>query len=187
VKTKIEALKVLIGLCDNKKSYGQAASTTLQELGWITWLKEHPDAWGRNFKNESVEAIAKQDFAGSAEANRLGLSADVFFTSCDAVTQDGEIVAADQTGTRTGAFQHCASQLVVIVGSNKIVPNLTTAVERVQEWCLPLESARARVAYKALGIQASKIANMVTLKGGNPFGEKGRVHVIIMQDEVMGF
>jgi NADH dehydrogenase FAD-containing subunit len=187
VKSKIEALRVLIGLCDANKSYGQSASTTLQEIGWMTYLKEHPNVWGRNFKADAVAAIQKQDFAGSAEANRLGLSADVFVTSCAALTEAGEIVAADETGTRTGAFAHTAGNLVVVVSGNKIVPDMATAMERVRDWCLPLESARVRVAYKAVGIQASKITNLVTLRGANPFGTPQRVHVILISDEVLGF
>lgn len=187
VKTKVEALKALIALCDHTKTYGQSASTTLQEIGWMIYLKEHPNAWGRNFKAESVAAIADQDFAGSTEANRLGLSADVFVTSCAAITQDGEILAADETGTRTGAFAHSAGNLVVVVGSNKIVADMAGGMERLYEWCWPLESARVRIAYKDAGVQSSKVTNLVTLRGANPFGLPGRVHVILIADDVLGF
>jgi len=187
VKTKTEALELLISLADAKKTYGQGGSTTLVELGWIAWLKDHPEAFGHNYKADSAEAFAKGDWGAAGVANKLGLSADVFFTSADAITQEGDIIACDQTGTRTGAFAHTAGSLIVVVGSNKIVPDLATARQRQEEYSLPLESARARIAYAAMGIKASKIATVVEIRSGNPFGAPGRIHVIIVQDEVLGF
>jgi len=187
VKTKNEALDLLISLADNKKTYGQGGSTTLIELGWISWLKDHPDAFGHNYKADTAVAMAKSDWGAAGVANKLGLSADLFFTSADAVTQEGDIIASDQTGTRTGGFQHTAGQLIVVIGSNKIVPDLPTARERLEQWCLPIESARCRIAYAFMGVKASKIANYVEIRSGNPFGAPNRVHVVIVQDEVLGF
>jgi len=187
VKTKTEALELLISLADNKKTYGQGASTTLIELGWIAWLKDHPQAFSHNYKADSAEAFAKGDWATAGVANKLGLSADLFFTSADAITQDGDIIACDQTGTRTGGFAHTANELIVVVGANKIVPDLATARQKLEEWNLPLESARSRIAYKAMGIKASKISTVVEIRSANPFGAPGRIHVIIVQDEVLGF
>jgi len=187
VQTRAQALDLLISLADNKKSYSQAGSTTLIEVGWIEWLKNHPDAFGRNFKAEAVAAQTSGDWATAGAANKAGLSADVFYSSADAVTETGEIIAVDLSGTRTGAFLHTAGQLVVVIGSNKIVPDLPTARQRVQEWNLPIESARVRIAYKAMGLTASKICNVAEVRNANPFGAPGRFHVVIVQDEVLGF
>ena len=40
-----------------------------------------------------------------------------------------------------------AARAIWIVGAQKVVPDLSTALRRVEEHCLPLESARAQVAY----------------------------------------
>lgn len=57
----------------------------------------------------------------------------------------------------------CADSLdfavIVVVGANKIVPTYADAVKRTEEYCLPLESARVRVAYAAMGVKASSINN----------------------------
>jgi len=38
-----------------------------------------------------------------------------------------------------------------------------------------------------MGIKASSINNVAEIRSGNPFGAPGRVHVVIVQDEVLGF
>jgi hypothetical protein len=37
--------------------------------------------------------------------------------------------------------------VILVIGGQKVVPNLTTALRRIQEYCLPLEDRRAREAY----------------------------------------
>lgn len=74
---------------------------------------------------------------------RQGLGADVFITSVSALTKEGELYAVDLTGTRTGGFLG-AKNLIVVVGSNKIVADHAEAVKRTREFCLPVESARVR-------------------------------------------
>jgi len=187
VQDKAAALALLVSLADSKKTYSQGGSTTLIEVGWIEWVKDHPEAFGHNFKADAAAAMGKGDWGTAGVANKLGLSADIFFTSADAITEDGNIFAVDQTGTRTGAFAHTAGSLIVVVGANKIVSDDATARRRIEEWCLPLESARSRIAFAFLGIKASKIANVVEVRSGNPFGAPQRIHVIIVKDEVLGF
>jgi len=187
VQDKAAALALLISLADSKKTYSGGGSTTLIEVGWIDWVKNHPEAFGHNFKAVAATAMAKGDWGTAGVAYKAGLSADLFFTSADAITEDGVIFAVDQTGTRTGGFAHTAGNLIVVVGANKIVPDDATARQRIEEWCLPLESARSRIAFAALGVKASKISNVVELRSGNPFGAPQRIHVIIVKDEVLGF
>jgi len=186
VKNKAAALELLVSLADSKKTYGQGASTTLIEIGWQSYLKEHPEAFARNYKGEAAAAIGKGDWATAGGLNKLGLNADLFFSSADAVSQDGDILVTDQTGTRTGGFAHTAGEVIVVVGTNKLVPDLASGRQRIEEWSLPLESARARIAYAAMGVKASKIATQVEIRGGNPFGAPGRIHVIIVE-EILGF
>eukprot|EP00808_Paulinella_micropora_P003921 g73419.t1 len=184
VGSKKEALQAILALKDLKtSSYGQAASTTLHEIGWIDYVKEHPDCVGRNTMAEKLEAMGKQDMAKAAEAQKAAFVSDYFFTSCSAITESGEILAADLTGTRVGGFLGTSSNLIVVTGSNKIVKDLAAANERLEKFCLPFESARARAVY---GVPGSSINNVAIIKGPNPWGAKGRVHVIIVK-ESLGF
>jgi len=186
VKTKAAALEFLVSLADSKKTYGQGASTTLIELGWQNYLKDHPEAFARNFKGEAAAALGKGDWATAGGLNKLGLNADLFFSSADAVSQNGDILVVDATGTRTGGFAHTAGEVIVVVGSNKLVPDLASGRQRIEEWSLQLESARARIAYAAMGVKGSQIGSAVEIRHGNPYAAPGRIHVVIVE-EVLGF
>lgn len=65
----------------------------------------------------------------------------------------------DATGSRVGPFSFSADNVVIVIGSNKITPTQAEAVARAKNYQLPMESARARVAYAAMGVQGSAINN----------------------------
>jgi len=54
----------------------------------------------------------------------------------------------------------------------------------MEEYALPLESARARIAYAAMKVQGSAINFETTIHTGNPFGGAGRVHVVIVNEQL---
>lgn len=175
--TKAAALELVAKAIPNGASVGQAGSTSLHELGWSDFCKAHPDKWN----NLHAKKLAESDPAKQAAINELG--ADYFVSSVSAVTEDGELLACDLTGSRVGAFPSTAGHLVIVVGAQKLVKNLAEAHQRQNEFCLPVESARVRVVYK---VPASRINNLVELRGANPWGAPGRVHLIICK-EAIGF
>ncbi len=67
--------------------------------------------------------------------------------SAAAVTEDGVLVIASATGSQLGPIASGAGKVILVVGSQKIVPDLSQALRRVQEYAFPLEDARAQVAY----------------------------------------
>jgi hypothetical protein len=87
----------------------------------------------------------------------------------------------DASGTRTGGFNN-GKKIIVVLGSNKIVPNLEAAYKRQQEFCFEMESARVRKVYK---FPSSWLLNSVTIHGGHAFNA-GRFHFVIIK-ESLGF
>jgi YkgG family uncharacterized protein len=83
------------------------------------------------------------------DIRRLVASPDVVVGSVAAVTETGSLVAASGTGSQLPAYSGGAGQRIWIIGAQKVVRDLPTAIRRVEEHCLPLESARTRVAYGA--------------------------------------
>src|SRR5690348_8574918 len=91
-------------------------------------------------------------FTGASETLRLsGIEADINASgryqavrprvlTMDRATQADEI--RQLTASPDGA-----ARAIWIAGAQKVVPDLSTALRRVEEHCLPLESARAQVAY----------------------------------------
>jgi len=178
VDTKEQALEVLKATIPKGASVMNGGSTTLGEIGFIEYLKNATD-----YDNLHVKVFAETDWAKQAELRRLALSADYFISSVSGVAETGEFMVCDLTGTRTGAFCGSAKNLIIVVGANKIVPTLHDLAERQEKFCLPLESARARIVYKVPG---SMINNSVTISGSNPFAAPGRFHIIIVK-ESLGF
>jgi len=183
VDSKEAALKVLTALPLAESSVYLAGSTSLQEIGLTAYFREHPSAAKRNIKGETIAAMGKGDWGAAGELMRVGQSADLFFSSVSAITESGEIVVCCASGSRTGGFAHSAKKVVIVVGTNKIVPDLATAHKRQEEYCLPLEGGRARIAFAAMGVKGSAINFETTLHGGNPFGAP-RVHVVVVKEHL---
>ncbi|MER7770109.1 LUD domain-containing protein [Kitasatospora sp. NPDC096140] len=72
---------------------------------------------------------------------------DVVLGSVAAVTETGSLVVASGTGSQLPAYAGGAGRAIWVVGAQKVVPDLPTALRRVEEHALPLESARAEAAY----------------------------------------
>lgn len=67
--------------------------------------------------------------------------------SVHAVTEDGKVVVASNTGSQIGAYAYGSLHVIWVVGAQKIVKNLNAAVKRIDEYVLPLESSRMQKAY----------------------------------------
>jgi len=178
VETRAEALEAVKNAVPKGASVMNAGSVTLSEIGLTEHLK-HQSEW----VNLHEQILAEKDQQKAADLRRHSITADYFFSSVCAVSETGDFVVVDLTGSRTGAFSFSAGHLVLVVGANKIVPTYEDAVARAHNFCLPMESARVRVAYK---VPASSINNFVAIRGGNPWGAPGRFHLIIVK-EVLGY
>jgi hypothetical protein len=63
------------------------------------------------------------------------------------VTLDGTIVAASNTGSQLAPLAFGAGEVIFVVGSQKLVPDLEAAMRRLEEHSLPLENARMQGIY----------------------------------------
>ena len=91
------------------------------------------------------------------EMNELGATSDYTLGSVHAVTEGGEIVRASNTGSQIPAYAYGSPRVIWVVGTQKIVKDMNTAMQRVYEYVLPLESERAHKAYGVTGSNVSKI------------------------------
>ncbi|MGW2291352.1 nuclear transport factor 2 family protein [Streptomyces phaeochromogenes] len=84
---------------------------------------------------------------GADEIRRLVAGPDFVVNSVAAVTETGSLVLASGSGSQLPANAGGAANAVWIVGAQKVVPDLSTALRRVEEYALPLENARAQAVY----------------------------------------
>src|SRR5215467_8200205 len=110
---------------------------------------------------------------------RLLASPDVAVGSVHAVTETGSLVIASGSGSQLPGYAGGAARAIWIVGAQKVVPDLETALRRVEEHCLPVESARAQAAYG----QPSAINRLLIL---NAEPQPGRGTVLMLR-EAIGF
>jgi len=81
------------------------------------------------------------------DIRRLRAVPDVAVGSVHAVTETGSLVAASGTGSQLPAYAGGAASAIWIAGAQKVVPDLPAALRRVEEHCLPLESAREAIGF----------------------------------------
>jgi ketosteroid isomerase-like protein len=113
------------------------------------------------------------------EIRRLLASPDVIVGSVAAVTETGSLVVASASGSQLPGYAGGSARAIWIVGAQKVVPDLSTALRRVEDHALPLESARAQVAYG----QPSAINRLLIL---NAEPHPGRGTVLLLR-EAIGF
>jgi hypothetical protein len=113
------------------------------------------------------------------EIRRLTASPDVIVGSVAAVTEAGSLIAASASGSQLPGYAGGAARAIWIAGAQKVVPDLPAALRRVQEHCLPLESARAQRAYG----RPSAVCRLLIL---NAEPHPGRGTVLLLR-EAIGF
>ena len=169
------ALKALRDLIPAGADVMSGSSTTLLEIGYGDFIASELSPW-----NDLHRAlIAENDEATRHELRRASVTADYFVSGVNAIAQSGEIVACDKSGSRVGAWPFAAGHLILVSGTNKIVPTLSAAFQRVREYAYPLENVRAKRVY---GVP-SKIGKCVILSNEDA---EGRVTLILI-DESLGY
>ena len=78
---------------------------------------------------------------------RLMSTPEVVVGSVHAVTETGSLVVASASGSQLPAYAGGAPRAIWIVGAQKVVPDLPSALRRVEDHCLPLENDRAMKVY----------------------------------------
>lgn len=78
------------------------------------------------------------------EIRKLIASPDFMLGSVNAITEDGVMVVASATASQLGPFANTAGKVILVVGSQKIVPDLDAALRRIREHVLPWEDAQVR-------------------------------------------
>lgn len=118
------------------------ASETLRRSG----IAEDINASGR-YDAIRPRVLAMDRATQLDEIRRLTASPDVIVGSVHAVTETGALVIASGSGSQLPGNAGGAARAIWIVGAQKVVPDLSTALRRVEDHCLPLESARTQEAY----------------------------------------
>lgn len=127
-KTQQEAVSAISQELSGR-TIGFGGSITLQELGLFETLS----------RTNTVFWHWKQT---PAEACEKAASAQVYMTSANAISETGEIINIDGTGNRVAAMLYGHEALYIIAGTNKLAPDLPSAMERARNIAAPLNARR---------------------------------------------
>jgi len=149
-----------------------AKSKTLEDIGVFAELMES-DRY--DFLRKK---LSKMDRATQArEMRKLVAAPDFELGSVHAITEAGELVEASASGSQMGPYSGSAGQLILVVGSQKIVKDIDAAMRRIREHVLPYEDRRLR---EQMGI-GTKICRVLILEQDFV---AGRTTVILVREPV---
>jgi LUD domain len=113
------------------------------------------------------------------EIRRLLASPDVAVGSVNALTETGALVIASASGSQLPGYAGGAAHAIWVVGAQKVVPDLSTALRRIEDYALPLENARAQAVYGG-----PSAVNRLLILNAEPHPGRGTV---LLLREAIGF
>lgn len=169
-----EAKRLFLELVPEGSEVFLGASVTLEQTG----IKDEIDQSGR------FDAIRPKMYAMNRETQgreiRKMISAPDFAAgSVHAVTEDGHVLIASNTGSQLGPYASGAGRVIWVVGAQKIVRDLNDGFRRIQEHVVPLEEEHMQQLYK-VGTAVNQV--LVVNRASRP----NRITMIIVKEE-LGF
>jgi len=147
-------------------------SRTLDALGI-------PAEVDKRYASVRVKLASMDNKTQMREMIKLGATPEYMIGSVHAVTEDGSVVIASNTGSQLAGYAASAAHVIWVVGTQKIVPNLDEAMKRIYEYTLPLEDERILQAY---GINSNVSKLLIVHKEITP----GRTTMILVKEN-LGF
>jgi len=149
-KAKEEVLKLI----NENETVGVGGSLTIRALGVIEELM--------NRGNKVIHHWLPKTFIDEIKkARREEVRADVFLTSTNALTLNGELVNMDTYGNRVAAMIFGPPKVIIVAGYNKIVKDIDEAFKRVREEAAVKNAKRLEIEYPE---QLCKVATIIYQK-----------------------
>lgn len=136
------AKEVVLAMIPTGSEVFTSTSVTLDQTG-IADVLNGPDYV--SLRNRLYSFMG--DPSKKKEMKRTVASADFVVASVHAVTTDGQLLIASASGSQLPLAAYGADQVIFVVGTHKIVPDLEAGLHRIENHSVPLEDARALAAY----------------------------------------
>ncbi len=173
-KNSEEAKKKILSLIPKGAEVMNMTSVTLDSLGIPKEINEsgHYDS----VRNKLNKMDRKTQ---SFEMQKLGAAPEYAIGSVHAVTEDGKVIIASNTGSQLPAYVYGSAHVIWVVGTQKIVKDLDEGMKRIYEYVLPLESEKLKKLY---GVPSNVSKILIVNREFNA----SRINMIFI-DEVLGF
>ena len=148
-------------------------SVTLHELGIDAELNSE-----EVYNPVRARLMAMDRTTQDVAMRKLGAAPEYVLGSVHAVTEQGQLLIASNTGSQLPAEAYGSAHVIFVVGVQKIVKNFEEGMRRIYEYTLPLESERAAKAY---GVPGSFVSKLLVI---NREVQKDRIHVIFVPQNI---
>ena len=177
VATGAEALARIKELIPKEVSVMNGSSRTLEEIGFIDYLTNGEHGWN----NLHAVILEEKDPTKQMELRKYSVISDFYLGSVHALAETGELVIASASGSQFPHLAFTSPNLILVVGTQKIVPTIADAHKRIAEYVFPLEDERI----KNMGYPGSLIGKEIILHKEHPLMGR-KVHVILVNQK-LGF
>ena len=178
VDTAEDAKKKVIEIVPKKAEIMQMTSVTLDSTGISEVINNSGDY------NSVRNTLNKKDRTKDNLAmQKLGAAPEWVIGSIHAVTEDGKVVIASNTGSQLPAYAYGSAHVIWVVGTQKIVKNLDDAMARIYDYVLPLETPRLRKAYNLPDTVHSNVSKLLII---NKEITKNRITIVFVKEK-LGF
>lgn len=131
VKTKEEVVPLVKSLVPSGAKVANGGSESLNECGVMDLLR-----------SGDYEFIDRTKFEDVRKAYAEAYTSDAYFCSSNAVTENGELYNVDGNSNRVSMIAYGPSSVIMVVGYNKIVKDLSEAATRVKTQAAPPNTKR---------------------------------------------
>lgn len=130
-----DLIQEILRQVDADMTVGLGGSVGVRELGLPQLLK----AKGAILLDHWQEGLTAEEIL---DLRLRHLTCDLFLSGINAVTERGEIVNMDGIGNRVGAMTFGPGRVVLVAGYNKIVPDVSAALDRIKRVAAPMNARR---------------------------------------------
>ena len=153
VDTHEEAKNKVLELVPEGEEVFTVTSQTLDESGIASAINE-----SGKYKSVRKELMSLDREKDASLMQKIGAAPQYVVGSVHAVTEDGKVVVASNSGSQLPAYAYGAAHVIWVVSADKITKDLDGALKRIHDYVLPLESERA---HKAYGVQGSFVSKLL--------------------------
>jgi len=135
VNNEKELAELIRELVPEGSTVGCRDSVTLEQTGIFELLRNG----NYSFYDKHKPGLAKDE---KRELYLKNFSADTFITGTNAITRDGKIFNIDGNGSRVAPMIYGPRQVIIVIGTNKIVDTVDEAIERTRQIAAPQDAKR---------------------------------------------
>ncbi|MHB8067671.1 MAG: lactate utilization protein [Desulfobaccales bacterium] len=181
--TAAQAREEIVAMIPEGATVSRCGSMSLVEMGLWEALAQKS---GVAIINPFAPGVSPEE--GYALMRR-GLLADFMIASSNALTLDGKLVNLDATGNRVAAMCFGPDKVILVVGLNKVAPDLESALARVKHLAAPINAIRlhretpcAETSQCIDCKSPARLCNMWSIIEGHRF--ENRIHVKLVGEDL---